>query len=420
MAPGRYSRNCCCWWLDCGSNGIDNIPDRGTWMAGVCYRVPTLTTVMGEKDVDRTLARQLTGSDDRALLDWFTVGLRAAMHRAGHPIVEDDGDQGVTSGIVLHPVRLDAPRSYRRKHQAVFVVGVGETELAPSDLLRAGYPLLLRTLGNIFILVARHGASGAGPVAHFFTLEQGSYAIPHQGDDDAFFAAVVERLAPLATSHLVIDNDFHVDLGEHLWDGDEHTAAIVRAGRRLDELQLLPAPFPLEEYLSPRDFRHVRQLFNIGGLSYGNLSQRRDRDTFWMSASGVDKSRLQQIGRDILLVTGFDPVRRAIQLSVPPDVEPRRVSVDAIEHLMIYREHPEVGAILHVHAWMEGISSTEVNYPCGTEELAVAVAELVRQAPDPAHAVVGLKNHGLTITGESLDEIFARTEGKILRQVPMT
>jgi len=34
--------------------------------------------------------------------------------------------------------------------------------------------------------------------------------------------------------------------------------------------------------------------------------------------------------------------------------------------------------------------------------------------------VIGLKNHGLTITGESLDEIFARIHGKILRQVPMS
>jgi ribulose-5-phosphate 4-epimerase/fuculose-1-phosphate aldolase len=139
-----------------------------------------------------------------------------------------------------------------------------------------------------------------------------------------------------------------------------------------------------------------------------------------MSASGVDKSRLQQVGCDMLLVTGFDSKRRAIQLSVPPGCRPQRVSVDAIEHLMIYRQHPQVGAILHVHAWMAGIPSTEVNYPCGTEELAVAVADLVRQAPDPVHAVVGLKNHGLTITGDSLDEIFTRTEGRILRQVPMT
>jgi hypothetical protein len=48
------------------------------------------------------------------------------------------------------------------------------------------------------------------------------------------------------------------------------------------------------------------------------------------------------------------------------------------------------------------------------------VAELVRNEKDPGHAVIGLKNHGLTITGESLDEIFDRVESKILRQVPMS
>jgi ribulose-5-phosphate 4-epimerase/fuculose-1-phosphate aldolase len=104
---------------------------------------------------------------------------------------------------------------------------------------------------------------------------------------------------------------------------------------------------------------------------------------------------------------------------VPLGVEPRRVSVDAIEHWMIYREHPEVGAILHVHGWIEGTPSTEVNYPCGTLQLAGAVADLVRCAPDPARAVVGLRNHGLTITGVSLDEIFDRVGSSILPRVPM-
>ena len=33
---------------------------------------------------------------------------------------------------------------------------------------------------------------------------------------------------------------------------------------------------------------------------------------------------------------------------------------------MIYRAHPDVGAILHIHAWMDGIVATDVNYPCGT------------------------------------------------------
>ncbi len=122
-----------------------------------------------------------------------------------------------------------------------------------------------------------------------------------------------------------------------------------------------------------------------------------------MSASGVDKTMLEVPGRDILLVSGYDSENGRMMLSVPPDVEPRRVSVDAIEHWMIYREHPNVGAIVHVHAWVDGIQATDVNYPCGTEELARSVAELVRQAPDPDHAIVGLRNHGITVTGPSLE-----------------
>src|SRR5262249_12020600 len=162
-----------------------------------------------------------------------------------------------------------------------------------------------------------------------------------------------------------------------------------------------------------------------GGLSYGNVSARRGSASgplgpeYWMSASGVDKERLHDVGRDVLLVRGYDPERDAMVLSVPADVTPRRVSVDAIEHWMSYHEHAEVGAILHVHAWMDGIDATDINYPCGTLELASSVAELVRQAPDPSRAVVGQRNHGLTITGHSLDEIFERIEGKLVRNVPM-
>jgi hypothetical protein len=371
-----------------------------------------------ERSVTAERASQSTGD---SLLPWFVEGLRARMLAEGHRLVEEGSaaERAGEPGVVLHPVDANAPHSYRRRSRAVFVVGIGEADRTPDEPLKAGYPFLLYTLANLFVLVAKEGKQGS-PEVSFFTLEQGSYSIPHQGDDEAFFAAIVHRISPLATSRLVIENTFHPDLEEELWQGDEHTAALGRAGRRLDELDLLPAPFPLEEYLSPKDFRHVQQLFQIGGLSYGNLSQRKDATRFWMSASGVDKSRLETVGRDMLLVTGFDPDTWAIQLSVPPDIKPRRVSVDAIEHFMIYREHPSVGAILHVHAWMDGIRSTEVNYPCGTLELATAVANLVRSEPDPAHAVIGLKNHGLTITGESLDEIFQRVEPRILRQVPMS
>lgn len=364
-----------------------------------------------------TMSTTDTQQTEFPLRDWFVDGLRAKLHEKGYPVVE--GEQPAErGGIALHPVDTAAPKSFRRRNRAVFVVGIGEGEDAPQVPLATLYPLQLRSLGNIFVLVVRNGHGGERE-AFVSTLEQGSYSFRYFGDDDEFFDRVVERLAPLATSNLIIENEFVADLEPELWDGDEITASITRAGKMLDELDLLPSPFPIDDYLPEADLRHLKQMFNIGGLSYGNVSARKDDLRFWMSASGVDKSSLEEVGTEILMVTDFLPERKAMRLSVPPHVNPRRVSVDAIEHFMIYREHPSVGAILHIHAWMPDIASTHINYPCGTIELATAVADLVRQAPDPSHAVIGLRNHGLTITGESLDEIFERVRDDVIRQVPM-
>ncbi len=315
------------------------------------------------------------------------------------------------ASLVVNLVDPERPRPFRRKSRGTFVAALWSRDDLPEDGLRETYPMLVRALANISLCyVPGHGVL-------FTTMERGHYLVP-EGDDLA--GAVLERLAPLATARLVIDNEFRTDLEPGLWGGDELTAEIGECGRRLDRLGLLPAPFPIEELVDERDLRHIARLYAIGGLSYGNLSARKDATRFWMSASGVDKSKLDEPGRDILLVSGYDPEAERMLLSVPPDVEPRRVSVDAIEHWMIYRENPGVGAILHVHAWMDGIPATDINYPCGTAELAESVARLVAAAPDPRAAVVGLRNHGITVTGESLTAILDRIEPRLLPQVPMT
>lgn len=357
------------------------------------------------------------GAEQAPDLAWLAEGLRQELTARGHQYVAEPVPD---IRLVFNFIDRENPRPYRRRGQATFVVGVGFSPEVPGpdETLQAGYPLLVRSLSNLFIHVSGNNSQ---PKVDFITLEQGAYSVEYRADDEAaFYKEVVDRLSPLASSQLVVNNEYVPDLPEELWQGDEITEQLIAAGRRLDALDLLPAPFPIEEILPPEDFRHVQRLYGLGGLSYGNLSARRDRDTFWMSASGVNKAKLKDIGRDVLLVTDYDEANKAMVLSVPPDVKPRRVSVDAIEHWMIYKEHPEVGAIVHVHAWMEGIASTEVNYPCGTLQLAEAVAELVRQAPDPSRAVIGLRNHGLTVTGHNLEDIFDRLEGNIIRQVPMT
>jgi ribulose-5-phosphate 4-epimerase/fuculose-1-phosphate aldolase len=369
--------------------------------------------------VPRTFAWSGEPQGDR--LRWFAAGLREVMLDQGYTEVETPGPD---VAVVLHFVDPEAAKPYRRKNAPTFVVVLAELDAPADDMLRTGYPLLVRGLANLCVMVS---PSSEGSIAQFVTLEQGTYAIDTGvGDDPYFFKSVFSRVEPLASSRLVIGNEFTDDLPDALRAGDDVTRQITRAGERLAALDLLPAAFPIEEILSDRDLRHVKLLYGIGGLSYGNVSARRldvepgeTQPQYWMSASGVDKSALHEIGRDILLVTGYDEARDVMQLRVPSGVEPRRVSVDAIEHWMIYREHPAVNAILHVHAWIEGTVATEINYPCGTVELAESVAELVRQAPDPSRAVVGQRNHGLTITGHTLDEIFARIDGRIVRNVPM-
>lgn len=368
---------------------------------------------------EQALTFGFAGEPAEGIAGWFADGIKRIMIARGHRFCDV---RETPPRLVLNFIQPQQPRPYRRRAKATFVASVVPLQVPSHEALRTIYPLLVRSLSNVVIGLLSENGPHSDVEAHFVTIEQGHYAVRRDDGDEAFFARVYDRLEPLASSNLVIDNVFETDLPPELWDGDEVTRQIGAAGRTLDALGLLPAPFPIDEVLSERDLEHVRRLYGIGGLSYGNISARarHDRSAYWMSASGVDKGKLEVVGRDILLVKGFDPRRLAMLLSVPPHVRPRRVSVDAIEHYLIYTEHPEVGAIIHVHAWMDGVVSTEVNYPCGTRELATEVADLVRQAPDPGRAVVGLKNHGLTITGPSLPEILDRVEGKIITQVPMS
>jgi len=344
-------------------------------------------------------------------LEGFAAELSAALDAAGFARALDTKE----ASLVVNLVDVADPKPYRRGSRGTFVAGVFAQDTPPPSFdegLRQGYPMLVRALANVALCYV------PGEGVFFTTMERGHYSVRAEGA--ALAAAVVERLDPLARSRLVIDNDFVPNLEPELWNGDEITRQIAAAGERLDRLGLLPAPFPIEELLSERELRHVKRLYGIGGLSYGNLSARKDANRFWMSASGVDKGKLVQPGRDILLISGYEPDAARMTISVSPEIEPLRASVDAIEHWMIYQHHPEIGAILHVHAWMDGIAATDINFPCGTAELATAVSALIAAEPDPLHAFVGLRNHGITATGESLEEILNRIEPTLRRHVPMS
>lgn len=362
----------------------------------------------------------LVGTPNSPFLAWFAAGLKSEFLNREYYFSDEKEDD---IRLVFHFIDTKKPRALRRKAQATFVISVLETkDHSPEEnnatILKSAYPFLVRTLSNHLIYISHLEQEST---IYFITPEQGCYSISYNhGEEDGLFPRIYQRLEPLASSQLVINNEFLPDLPEDLWNGDTITQKLSHSGRKLDEMNLLPAPFPLKELVSERDLRHINKLYGIGGLSYGNLSSRRNENTFWMSASGVNKANMKVVGQDMLLIKGYDTKKNAMQISIPPEIVAKRASVDAIEHWMIYTEHPDVGAIVHIHAWMDGVKATEINYPCGTLQLAENVAELIRQSENPSEACIGLKNHGLTITGRDLDDIFERIEGRIIPQVPMT
>lgn len=331
-------------------------------------------------------------------------------------IYGDELTEDITeANYILNFTSFQNPRAVRRKSKSVFVISfVADGEDLKDDLQSTCYTTLIRTLSNQFIFVNQLNE------VWFTTPEAGFYRSEYKP------SGIYRKIYPIISAHFATDNKFFTDLPERLYNVSGTFKELSHYGKVLDKLGVLPVPFPLRNYLSPEQMNHIYKIFGITGASYGNLSARESvpelgKTTFWMTGRGVNKSDLREPGKDIMLVKDFNIEEGTAYLSMPVNYNPKaRVSVDAIEHYLIYKNYPGVNAIIHVHAWIDGVISTAQNYPCGTKELAEEVVNLLSKTNDPTSAEIGLKNHGLTITGHSLQEIFERVSDKLVTQVEMS
>jgi ribulose-5-phosphate 4-epimerase/fuculose-1-phosphate aldolase len=344
--------------------------------------------------------------------DQIVQDIMAELESHGHR----QGDLKDEQNFILNLTSFEKPKAVYRKAQNEFVISLATLSGQSENQRAACYELLVRTLSNLMICIKENG--NANPEIYCTTPETGYYHFPYSP------GKLYECMLPIIHARMMINNRIASDLPEK-YRMTEVTENLKHYGAVLDSLGVLPSPFPLTDLLSQDCIEHLYRLYKIKGLSYGNLSARDKipelgNATFWMTARGVDKAHLKGPGEDMLLVTGYDEETGEILSSVPSVYNQRmRVSVDAIEHTLIYKAFPEVGAILHVHAWMKDIPCTGQNFPCGTLNLAEDVLNLLKTTDHPERTVVGLKNHGLTITGPSMEEIFTRIEGKLLTEVPM-
>ncbi|MFN3928005.1 MAG: class II aldolase/adducin family protein, partial [Thermoflexus sp.] len=109
-------------------------------------------------------------------LRWFRQGLWQTLRAYGHTFLEEPTRD---VRLVLNFTDPSRPRPFRRKSQGTFVASIVELPQPPADFLKTCYPILVRALSNLLIVLipgpSVGTANGVQWEAHFVTLELGHY-----------------------------------------------------------------------------------------------------------------------------------------------------------------------------------------------------------------------------------------------------
>lgn len=136
----------------------------------------------------------------------------------------------------------------------------------------------------------------------------------------------------------------------------------------------------------------------------GNVSVRVD-NSILITAGGKDLGKLEET--DIVKVIDYNEGKNIV--TVAGDKEP---SSETRMHWLIYRQYPEINAVIHVHnihlldkekIKKSNLLITKREYPYGKKEQAREVTELLKKSN-----YVIIKNHGSVIVGKDLKEAFDR------------
>ncbi len=135
-----------------------------------------------------------------------------------------------------------------------------------------------------------------------------------------------------------------------------------------------------------------------GDSSFGNMSVRTEKG-FIITSRKSDKSGLGI--EDMVEVAAVDHAKKKKFVKGY-----KKPSSDMLTHEAIYKNFPEVNAIIHAHDELivekpEGIPTTETDYPCGCLE---AAEEALRTLEKSKSNYIVLKNHGVLALGKDLDE----------------
>ena len=159
-------------------------------------------------------------------LDRFAQLWARSSSRAGFNFGDGDPAEADLVLSLVEPGRSEAVPARCARHLRGRALRASR-EAGATRSLRVDYPLLVRALANIVLVyVPQTGV-------WFTTMERGHYGVEaSNGDERSSPRTSSSGSLPLATSRLVIDNEFRTDLEPELWEGDEITQQVdpARAG----------------------------------------------------------------------------------------------------------------------------------------------------------------------------------------------
>ncbi len=318
---------------------FEDMVSRDTMVAAVPEDRPG-----GITGLSRPLRFAVLRQDTDPARDRIADAIVAGFERRGHELTTMDDD----IDWVLNLTDASMPRAFRRRSRTIFVVSLVALSEPVTDMRSLTYTTLVRTLSNLLLCAVpangnRSNGNDRRPELYFTTPEVGFYHYPFDPD------RACESILPVVGSRLLIENRLTTDLPARFGATSPVVEQLTHHGAELDRLGVLPTPFPLRDVLSQSEIDHLYRLFQVKGLSYGNLSAREHVPelgscTFWMTARGVNKAALAGIGRDVLLVTGYDEAEGTMLVSVPPDHDPtlgieQRGNLTVADHALIEITH---------------------------------------------------------------------------------
>ncbi len=298
------------------------------------------------------------------LLTAFVPQLLEAFREQGHEVVESHAPeihlmlalgeiprgQGRLAERIPErplPLALTLMREFnlkRRPENLVMLVSVEERLSAMSHAEAAETARLLMARQGVPKVVFLSGGHATGTLleATTCTMEGG-----HPSDVTEIARRVRDRLVAAACAHEVgAEYEVQEDgLSREAWQASRTPEALVQAGRRMDQLGLLPAPKRIGGYVSENLARVYERYLGMKGFSEGMLfAFDPGSQTMMVTASGsweVDKRALR---RDEVVVIGGMRGGKLLVLA-PQGVKPKGPSVEALEMYALLSSVPRV----HLH-----------------------------------------------------------------------